>query len=326
MDNPALSSLANKASNLSQTVVLLIAMALLAGVVGFLLGGTFGLILAIGMTLFGLFVGQQASAGIVLRMYKARPIDPRQAPELSMIYQQLCDRAGLSTHPRLYYVPSRIANAFAVGKGSSSAVAVTDGLMRMMNPREIAGILAHEITHVRCRDTSVLGFADIISRTISAISRGGLFLMLFGMGEFMQRGAFMFLVTGAVLFFAPTLAVMLQLALSRTREFNADRGAAELTGDPIGLASALAKLERSTGGGFWKKLLRPGMRRQQPAMLRTHPPTQDRIAALRGIEQELKSSKPVEPIRIPQSRRVVPASVVRVRQRPRYNFLSGLWK
>ncbi len=304
--------------------MLLVAMAILGGFVGFVLGGKTGLIIAVGLTLFGLFMGQQASAKIVLRMYKAQPLGPHQAPELFEMYRQLCVRAELSPHPGLYYIPSRMANAFAVGRGNSSAVAVTDGILRMMNPREIATILAHEITHVRCKDTTVLGFADIISRTISLISRVGLLMMLFGGLSGDDQSGFSWLWTGAILFFAPTVAVMLQLALSRTREFNADRGAAELTGDPLALASALKKLERGITGGFWKKVLRPGLRRKQPAILRTHPPTSDRVAALEEFWNEI-STKQTSPVLTPTQRRI-PASLPRVRRRPKYHIVSGIWK
>jgi heat shock protein HtpX len=127
------------------------------------------------------------------------------------------------------------------------------------------------------------------------------------------------------LFFSPTVAVMLQLALSRTREFNADRGAAELTGDAHGLASALKKLDRMTHNGMLGKLLRPGQRRQQPAMLRTHPPTEDRIAALMEVAQELASEKLPDEV-IPRERRIPPVDKQRVRQKPKYRFLSGLWR
>ena len=112
-------------------------------------------------------------------------------------------------------------NAFAVGTGDASAVALTDGIIRTMSPRELASIIAHELTHVQYRDTSVLGVADVFTRTISTMSRMGLFMMLFSFSSILGKSTFAFLVVGAILFFAPTVAVMLQLALSRTREFNA---------------------------------------------------------------------------------------------------------
>jgi len=313
-------------SNTLHTILLILALAILAGFVGFVLGGRMGLIGAVLLTIFGFAAGSRASAALVLRMYKAQPIHPTQAPQLFEIYNELCRRAELSPYPKLYYIPTRMPNAFAVGVGKSSAVAVTDGVIRMMNPRELAGILAHEITHVQCRDTSVLGVADIFSRTISVMSRIGLMMMFFSFSSFFGKSAASFWITGAILFFSPTVAVMLQLALSRTREFNADRGAAELTGDPYGLASALKKLDRMAKGGMLQKILRPGMRRQQPAMLRTHPPTEDRVSALMEVANELEAKESLPDEMIPASRRIAPVEQPRVRQKPRYRFLSGIWR
>ncbi len=320
--------LSNKdSSNTVHTILLIGAMAVLAGLVGFFLGGKFGLIGAVLLTLFGLATGSRVSASLVLRMYKAQPIHPHQAPQLFEIYNELCRRADLSPYPKLYYIPTRMPNAFAVGLGNSSAVALTDGILRMMNPRELAGILAHELTHVRCRDTSVLGVADIFSRTISALARIGLIMMFLSFGSVAMKSGIPFWTTGAILFFSPTIAVMLQLALSRTREFNADRGAAELTGVAHGLASALKKLDRMTEGGMLQRIMRPGMRRQQPAMLRTHPPTEDRIAALLEVAQELAADIPLPDSMLPEERRIpAPADQSRVREKPRYHFVSGIWR
>jgi heat shock protein HtpX len=313
-------------ANTLHTILLIFALAVLAGFVGFVLGGRMGLIGAVLFTVFGFAMGSRASAALVLRMYKAQPIHPGQAPQLFEIYNELCRRAELSPYPKLYYIPTRMPNAFAVGVGDSSAVAVTDGIIRMMNPREIAGILAHEITHVQCRDTSVLGVADIFSRTISVMSRIGLLMMFFSFSSFFGDSPIPFWVTGAILFFSPTVAVMLQLALSRTREFNADKGAAELTGDPYGLASALKKLDRLAQGGMLQKILRPGMRRQQPAMLRTHPPTEDRVDALMEVAKDLEANESLPQLMMPPQRRIPPADRPKVRQRPRYRFLSGIWR
>ena len=113
-------------SNTLHTILLIIAMAVLAGFVGFLLGGKLGLIFAVMLTLFGLAAGSRASAALVLRMYKAQPLHPQQAPQLFAIYNELCRRAELSPYPKLYYIPTRMPNAFAVGVGDASAVALTN--------------------------------------------------------------------------------------------------------------------------------------------------------------------------------------------------------
>ena len=192
---------------------------------------------------------------------------------------------------------------------------------------KLAGILAHELAHVQHRDTSVLGIADVFTRTISTLSRVGLLMMLFSFSSVFGNSTFAFLVVGVILFFAPSAAVMLQLALSRTREFNADRGAAELTGDPEGLAAALKKIERMAQGGFLRKLLGPGMRRQQPAMLRTHPPTEDRVEALMEIAEQIEKANSSLPAALmPQQRRIAPQDQARVHEPQKYHFLSGIWR
>ena len=299
-------------------------MTALASVIGWLLLGQFGVVLAIGLTVFGLLFGQRASAAIVLRMYKAKPLQPHESPELFGIYETLCQRANLNPLPVLHYIPSRMPNAFAVGYGKDAAVAVTDGILRMMNSREIAGILAHELTHVRCHDTKVMGIADMVSRTIAMLSRMGLFMMIFSFPAMIAGGGLKFLITGALLFFAPAGAIMLQLALSRTREFNADRGAAELTRDPMGLASALAKLERKAPRGLWEKIFKPARPQQQPAMLRTHPPTDDRIAELKEMAAAIGNVAASETV--PQFRHFqVEDAKPRVRKPPAYHWLMGFW-
>jgi heat shock protein HtpX len=132
---------------------------------------------------------------------------------------------------------------------------------------------------------------------------------------------------GSLLFFAPTIVVLLQLAVSRTREFNADQGAAELTHDPMGLASALQKLERVSGGnrGILDRILKPGQKRAQPAMLRTHPPTDERIEKLAELVEHQPAQQEIEYIE-PSSRRRVPVSIKPKVKRPaRYHWASGLW-
>jgi heat shock protein HtpX len=242
----------------------------------------------------------------------------------------LCRAAELDPIPRLYYIPSQMANAFAVGKGDSAAVGITDGIVRMMNHREMAGILAHEITHIRCRDTTTMGIADIISRSVAMVARIGFFMTLFSASTFlMGRGGLNLLLSGMVMMGAPMAATMLQLALSRTREFNADRGAAMLTGDIQGLSSALVKLQRQRPG-LLEMIFRPGEHRKQPNMLRTHPPTEDRLAALKALVQ----TQPEDYAQIaigsnlmanPLKQQFALEESPRISRPPKYRWGTGLW-
>ena len=198
----------------------------------------------------------------------------------------------------------------------------------MLNGRELAGVLAHEIAHVVNNDVRVMGLADAISRTTSAMSRFGLLTMLFSFSGTMMGQSFgRFAAAGLVLFFAPTILILLQLAISRTREFDADLGAAEITGDPIGLAMALEKLESTQKKSIFQRIFSPGPNRSQPAMLRTHPETKERVERLAAIAQkdarqpQLNASKLTSAERGQEFR--VGASPVR--RRPRYHITNGMW-
>lgn len=176
-------------------------------------------------------------------------------------------------------------NAFAVGNQVEAAVAVTDGLLRILPPRELAGVLGHELAHIRHNDLRVMVTADAVARVTSTFARIGFLVLIFGFPAFLMGGfRAPWLVAGAVLFLAPMVAVFLQLALSRSREFNADLGAVELTRDPRGLALALERIERVARGGWLRRWLGNPADRGQPAWLRTHPPTEERVARLLEVD------------------------------------------
>jgi len=313
----------HRESNWFQSVLLIVALLLLVAFSAWILFGMTGVYMSLAFTLSGLFFARNATTAMVMKMYKAQPIERHQSPQLYDNFVLLCQRAELSPIPKLFYIPSKMANAFAVGKGDSAAVGVTDGIVRMMNHREMAGILAHEITHIRCRDTTTMGIADIISRSVAMVARIGFFMMLFSASTFlMGRGGLNLLLSALVMMGSPIVATMLQLALSRTREFNADRGAALLTGDIMGLSSALQKLEHQRPRGLFEMIFLPGNRRKQPNMLRTHPPTEDRIAALKELVEQPLEVTPVAPMGLTQfAIEQRPA----VQTPPKYRWGTGLW-
>ena len=317
----------HRESNWFQSILLIAALLALVAFSAWILFGMTGVYLSMAFTISGLFFGRNITTAMVMKMYKAQPIERHQSPELFDNFVQLCQRAELNPIPKLFYIPSKMANAFAVGKGDSAAVGITDGVVRMMNHREMAGILAHEITHIRCRDTTTMGIADIISRSVALVARIGFFMMIFSASTFlMGRGGLNLLLSGLVMMGSPMVATMLQLALSRTREFNADRGAAILTGDIEGLSSALLKLEKQQPRGLLDLIFRPGNRRKQPNMLRTHPPTEDRIAALKALVEQSQaevqtiagfSPSSLTDFEIEQK----PA----INRPPKYRWATGLW-
>ena len=195
---------------------------------------------------------------------------------------ELASRAGLHHQPTPYYVPSAAPNSFCVGHGADAALAVTDGLLRRLKRREMAGVLAHEMGHLRAGDAAVMTLSDAIGRLCQALAFLGLLsspvavVLAFG-------GDAGLLLLDVVLVALPIVITLLQLALSRSREFDADLTAARLTGDPEGLACALEVLER-TAGRIWERLLVGRGPLPDPLLLRTHPSTRERTRRLRELE------------------------------------------
>lgn len=266
--------------NTLHTMLLLAAITALAGFLGWWLLGDEGIIWAGAITVFTLLISPRVSPRWVLQASGARELAPFQAPVLHRLLQLLAERAGLPRIPALYYLPTRVLNAFATGSVHESAVTVTDGLVRAMTLRELTGILAHEIAHVRGHDLWVMNLADVVGRLTALLSMFGQALLIVMLPFSILRGYNLPIFPILALIFAPTISLLLQLALSRTREYHADVVAAELTGDPAGLASALDKLERLQGGWMERMFMAGG---RIPRWLRTHPRTQERIRRLMAL-------------------------------------------
>ncbi len=309
----------NKRTNTIQSLQLIGGMCLIMGAIGWAVFGWLGAFLAIAGSLLVALFGPRVSPIVVLKMFKARLIHPNQAPELYQIQQALSERAELDHVPAIYYIPSRMMNAFATGTGKQAVVAVSDGLLRAFTPRELAGVLAHEISHIRHRDIRIMSIGDSFSRFASIASRIGLVMffaaMLIGQWSGFWRLLF--------LFFAPSATVLLQLALSRSREFNADMGAAELTRDPQGLVLALEKLERQHSGGWIRKVLFPGAKQPAPTALRTHPPTPERIERLMSLVPQYAEEPNV--VQMDEKVACCPSEFQAVKRKPTWHVISGFW-
>ena len=300
--------------NRFQTLLLLGLMTGYAGLVSWLLWGADGLwfVLAWGAAL--LLFSPQLSGRWVLRMYGARPVPSAQAAQYHQALAVLAQRAGLPRPPTLWWVPSPIVNAFAVGHQNESAIAVTDGLLRTLSPRELVAVLAHEAAHIAHGDLFVMSLADTISRITSAMSFAGLILIFLSLPQALAGGDVDWWPL-ILLAAAPQVNLLAQLGLSRTREFDADLTAAQLTGDPEGLASALVKLEQIQNG-FLRRIFFPGQGVPEPSWLRTHPTTEERVQRLLDLQgsshEPWSQSYEFEPPAFPH---------VRLRQRPR----GGWW-
>jgi heat shock protein HtpX len=284
----------HRRSNLIQSAIILAGMMGLMAGLGWVVAGTVGVVWAVVGGLVALLLQPRLSWRLLRYLYGARPIRPAEAPGLYGIVRELARRAELSTVPVLFYIPSSIAQAVTVGRERESAIGLTEGMLRLLDRRELAGVLAHEISHIRHRDLWLLELASAASRLTSLFSTFGLVLVFLYLPLLLVGKMALPLPLLLLLVLAPTISTLLQLRLSRTREFDADAGAVDLTGDPRGLASALAKLERFQGG-LWESFSR---HRQAwlTRLLRTHPDTAERIARLEslGAAPEAPTWSPVD--------------------------------
>lgn len=275
---------AHKLNNLLQSGLLLGGMAALMGLLGWLLAGGDGVLWAAFIGVMILWLSPRATPRLTLRLYGARALSRTEALGLYTLMDALTERAQLPVVPEIYYAPTPSMNAFAVGHRRQPVIAVTDGLLRNLSQRELAGVLAHEISHIRSNDVWVMTLADTVSRVTSWLALMGQLLLFINLPLMLFGAAAISWLAILLLLFAPTVSLLLQLALARTREFDADMDAAEMTADPLGLASALRKLDRHQDG-LWQRLFLPGRRAPDSWILSTHPSSEERIRRLAGLAE-----------------------------------------
>lgn len=257
--------------------LLLAAMTMLAVFCAWLVAGNAGIFLAIGIVVATLIYGQRLSPRAIMRLHRAVPLPAWRLPAVHAGLATLARRAGLGRAPEVYRLRRDDIAAFTVGNGDRSAIAVSDGALRHLPPRELGAVLAHEVAHVAAGDTAWMTLADVIARTTTSISLVG---VVSGLILAMISGEIAIPLWAVMLLaLAPMATGLLMSAFSREREFAADLAAARLTRDPAGLAAALARIEAATQGA-WHVFLRSTRRRVAPSMLRSHPSTQDRIRRL----------------------------------------------
>lgn len=285
-----------------------------------LLWGLSGIAVALIGVGFLILFAPSVPAAAVMRLYRATKVEPGE-DQLSRIVDELAVRAELPSRPDLYLIPSATLNAFATGTPSNSSIAITEGLLRRLTMREIATVLAHEMSHIRNNDLWLMNMADVMTRFVQSLSYVALALAILNVLGMMTGDAPISWWAVLLLYFAPAISSLLQLSLSRAREFDADLEAAMLTGDPMGLASALSRLERYQGQ-FWEDLVYPVPARRvpQPSLLRTHPPTEERIARL----HELTGRPSLPQIVVTDEPMVSMLGYGPIEMRPRYRF-PGLW-
>lgn len=276
--------------NWLKTSLLMAAIVALFGTVGALLGGAQGMVLALllggAMNLWAYWFSDK----MVLRLYNAQEVDETSAPGLYRMVRELADRAGIPM-PRVYLIDEDQPNAFATGRNpENAAVAATTGIMRMLTERELRGVMAHELAHVRHRDILISTISATVAGAISSLAQFGMF---FGGRDDEGRPANP-VVSLIVMIVAPLAAMLIQFAISRAREFEADRGGAEISGDPQALASALDKIHRYARGiPFATAEAHPATAQMMimnplsggglAGLFSTHPDTGERIARLHAM-------------------------------------------
>ncbi len=278
-----------------KTVVLLTVMTLLFVWVGGIMGGTQGMLIALVMAGVMNFVSYFYSDTLVLKHYRAVEVSPREARGLYGIVERLAQKANLPM-PKVYIIPERIPNAFATGRNpQNAAVAVTEGLLELLDEEEVEAVLAHELSHVRHYDILVGTIAATIAGAIGVIAN----MMQFGamVGSDKNRVNPIVMIVLAIIL--PLAAAVIQMAISRNREYMADEGAARLTGHPEWLQSALAKLSNYNRQGSMQSatqesahmfIINPfsGKNISFASLFSTHPSTEDRIARLEELKFEIQ--------------------------------------
>jgi len=274
--------------NWVKTSILMAGIIALFGAVGAMIGGRDGMVLALvlggAMNLWAYWFSDK----MVLKMYKARQVDETSSPYLYNIVRELAQRGGLPM-PKVYLIDEAQPNAFATGRNpDNAAVAATTGIVRLLTERELRGVMAHELAHVKNRDILISTISAIVAGAVSMLAHFGMFFG--GRSDNRLHPALALL----VMILAPMAAMVIQMAISRTREFGADRGGAEISGDPEALASALAKMEAHAKGipmhvadehpeTAQMMIVNPLSGGGLRGLFSTHPATQERIARLRAM-------------------------------------------
>jgi len=271
-----------------KTFILLGGLTGLFAVIGYLLGGSAGaimaLVMAAGMNLFAWW----GSDKMVLRMHNAQPVTEAEAPQLYRMTQGLAARAGIPM-PALYIIHEDQPNAFATGRSPErGAVAVNTGLMQLMTQEEVAGVVAHELAHIKNRDTLIMAVTATLAGAIGFLAQFG---MMVGRGREQRPNPIAMIL---MMILGPLAAMVVQMAISRAREFEADAEGARICGDPSWLANGLAKLERGKIGHVNQSaeahpasahmfIINPLSGLRLDRLFATHPPTQERIARLMAM-------------------------------------------
>src|SRR6056297_3395257 len=275
----------------TKTFLLMFSLIIVFMFFGGLIAGENGIMMAFIFALAINFISYWNSDKLAIKMTKEKPLSEDQAPEIYKIVRKLTKNAEIPM-PKIYLTPSNQPNAFATGRNPEhAAIAVTQGLINLLNEDELEGVIAHELAHVKNRDTLISTMAAVMAGALAFLARIGRFRMIFG-GRRNNNGAGALLQLAAIIF-APLAAILIKMAISRSREYIADETGGKISGNPEGLASALEKMERYSQGGQPMQvneaaahmfILNPLSREGMAKLFSSHPPTEERINRLRQIK------------------------------------------
>lgn len=277
--------------NTAKTALLMVVLTGLFLAIGYGLGGQQGMIIAFGLAFLMNTFSYWFSDRIVLAMYRAKEVDDATAPRLHASVRRLVQRAGLPM-PKVYMIPQAAPNAFATGRNPAhAAVAVTQGLLDLLNEEELEGVIAHELSHVKNRDILIGTIAATLAGAIMILARMAQFSAIFGGGGGNRRGGGFGLIIVAI--FSSIAAILIQMAISRSREYQADASAARLIGSPRGLARALEALQSASSRVPMKAnpatshmfIVSPFSRQGMMRLFSTHPPVEERVDRLMRSQQ-----------------------------------------
>ncbi|ADO77526.1 zinc metalloprotease HtpX [Halanaerobium praevalens] len=273
-----------------KTFLLMFSLIIIFMFFGGMIAGENGVVMAFVFALAINFISYWNSDKLAIKMTKSKPLSESEAPEIYKIVRKLSQNAKLPM-PDIYLTPSNQPNAFATGRNpENAAIAVTKGLIRLLNADELEGVIAHELAHVKNRDTLISTMAAVMAGALAFLARMGRFRMLFG-GRRNNNGAGALLQLVAIIF-APLAAILIKMAISRSREYIADETGGKISGNPEGLASALEKMETYSQRGQQMQIneaaahmfiLNPLSSKGMAKLFSSHPPTEARIKKLRQL-------------------------------------------
>jgi len=236
--------------------------------------------------LFVLLGSTRISPRFILLLHGGRPLSPEEVPYLYQVVNRLTEQAGINSIPTLYYIPDKLMTIFTTGLSNNAAIAFSYSIVRHLTDRELVAVMAHEISHISGNDLLVKMMAGIITRLTNIMALTGFILVLIYIPMYVLTDETIPWLLLIILMVAPTLSALMQLALSRSREYRADLEAVKLTEDPLSLASALEKIE-SYQMNWLEKIFIPGRRVNIPECMRTHPRGNERVKRLKDLAKEI---------------------------------------